>query len=651
MSPIPTRLFPALPNREPVRLASLPGAPHPVTFGEVSSTSVTLINRFKAAITCCDRFRRLGCIFGESSSADPSRRRALGDSRSSFKSACRLRSNTRGYFDYHSTRSTWDGWDVRLGKGRLIEAMELILASPEIFEIEDDTRTTRREITKPKVPCPGYELKLPNSQSPFARYPFLLDTTKDFPWKVTSMRCTGHGQSSKKGKEVNPIPYSAHENTPWAYLTPAEMYALLLKKAGQINNLKLRSLNNAATIAVRNRHLDGWKRLAAALGREDILTASSTQLSTFFGFGVPLKSNLGSISVCKPSKPNERQILPVFHDEKRSMPFMIEIDILQSPVAWKTFTSLSHNKVLVSNSHVVGNCDTWVTRKVSLGAVRWTGMAKKCVEWRRKWIEMKKEDLPLRRLHVMAYATKSSHQSIFSWYCFTTSQAPADPREFNGMGFIFHETIGGTAPPRGAPVKFVFGVGREVKGGRRTRPPETKATIKVKAVVTTTMAWIVRQRGWMRRNDWSNAVSSGLIGRHDLKMCRQPSDHVNAGYVQGFALELDANIYSGSTALPIGPTTKSHHLLDCAFEQFEQKMLTWTYIAFSTPDGNDADNDTEARSSLECARPPPLPLPSSFKTEAMFHVRCTFENKGAIHDDSEASVPLFFKDYLTTLPQ
>ncbi|EDR13549.1 uncharacterized protein LACBIDRAFT_322551 [Laccaria bicolor S238N-H82] len=187
------------------------------------------------------------------------------------------------------------------------------------------------------------------------------------------------------------------------------------------------------------------------------------------------------------------------------------------------------------------------------------------------------------------------------------------------MGFIFHETIGGTAPPRGAPVKFVFGVGREVKGGRRTRPPETKATIKVKAVVTTTMAWIVRQRGWMRRNDWSNAVSSGLIGRHDLKMCRQPSDHVNAGYVQGFALELDANIYSGSTALPIGPTTKSHHLLDCAFEQFEQKMLTWTYIAFSTPDGNDADNDTEARSSLECARPPPLPLPSSFKTEAMFH--------------------------------
>ena len=62
----------------------------------------------------------------------------------------------------------------------------------------------------------------------------------------------------------------AHENMPWPYLTPAEMYVLLLKKNGQINYLKLCSLNNAATIAVWNRHLDGWKWLAAALEWEDI---------------------------------------------------------------------------------------------------------------------------------------------------------------------------------------------------------------------------------------------------------------------------------------------------------------------------------------------------------------------------------------------
>lgn len=62
----------------------------------------------------------------------------------------------------------------------------------------------------------------------------------------------------------------AHENTPWAYLTPAEMYTSLEKKDKQFNNLKLRSLNNAVTIGVRNRHLDGWKRLAMAIGKEDI---------------------------------------------------------------------------------------------------------------------------------------------------------------------------------------------------------------------------------------------------------------------------------------------------------------------------------------------------------------------------------------------
>jgi hypothetical protein len=41
--------------------------------------------------------------------------------------------------------------------------------------------------------------------------------------------------------------------------------------------------------------------------------------------------------------------------------------------------------------------------------------------------------------------------------------------------------------------------------------------------------------------------------------------------------------------------------------------------AYRPADGNDADNDTEARSSLECARPPPLP--SSSKTEAMLPLR------------------------------
>ena len=61
-----------------------------------------------------------------------------------------------------------------------------------------------------------------------------------------------------------------HENTPWAYLTAAEILSLLKKKNRQINTLKLRALNSAMTIGVRNRHLAAWKRLAAAIGREDV---------------------------------------------------------------------------------------------------------------------------------------------------------------------------------------------------------------------------------------------------------------------------------------------------------------------------------------------------------------------------------------------
>jgi hypothetical protein len=108
---------------------------------------------------------------------------------------------------------------------------------------------------------------------------------------LRSTQCTGSGRVSKKGKESKPItcyPCSrlhdnsivmgirhrlldgAHENTPWAYLTAGESLSLLKKKTDQINSLKLHALNSAVTIAVRNRHLSAWKRLAVAVGKEDI---------------------------------------------------------------------------------------------------------------------------------------------------------------------------------------------------------------------------------------------------------------------------------------------------------------------------------------------------------------------------------------------
>ncbi|KAF8164426.1 hypothetical protein BJ912DRAFT_803374, partial [Pholiota molesta] len=108
--------------------------------------------------------------------------------------------------------------------------------------------------------CPGYRFALPDNVSPFASYPFLLHTQRDLPWSIAvdkarlilrSNRCTQIARTSRKGKETKPGPChycvrlhdndivmgirhrlldGAHENTPWAYLTPAEMYASLRRK-------------------------------------------------------------------------------------------------------------------------------------------------------------------------------------------------------------------------------------------------------------------------------------------------------------------------------------------------------------------------------------------------------------------------------------
>ncbi|KAF8198428.1 hypothetical protein BJ912DRAFT_1074363 [Pholiota molesta] len=148
--------------------------------------------------------------------------------------------------------------------------------------------------------CPGYRLELPEDVSPFSSYPFLLHTKRDLPWSVVvdrdnlilrSTRCTHLALSSHKGKETKPLPChycsrlhdndvvmgirhrildGTHENTPWVYLTPAEMYASLQRKTKVINNLKLRALNNAVSIGIRNRKLKTWKRLVMAIGKSDI---------------------------------------------------------------------------------------------------------------------------------------------------------------------------------------------------------------------------------------------------------------------------------------------------------------------------------------------------------------------------------------------
>ena len=62
----------------------------------------------------------------------------------------------------------------------------------------------------------------------------------------------------------------AHEKTPWAYLSPAQMYSALTTKAKQINSLKLKALSSLHMIGVRNKNIDAWKRLSIAIGTENV---------------------------------------------------------------------------------------------------------------------------------------------------------------------------------------------------------------------------------------------------------------------------------------------------------------------------------------------------------------------------------------------
>ena len=62
----------------------------------------------------------------------------------------------------------------------------------------------------------------------------------------------------------------AKERTPWAYLSSAQMFSSLERKNEIINNLKLKSLSISRMLGVRNRRIEGWKRLAIAVSTENI---------------------------------------------------------------------------------------------------------------------------------------------------------------------------------------------------------------------------------------------------------------------------------------------------------------------------------------------------------------------------------------------
>ncbi|KAG6894559.1 hypothetical protein C0992_005594 [Termitomyces sp. T32_za158] len=177
---------------------------------------------------------------------------------------------------------------------------DIILLEPaSALQILDLTASSALPSKPVEHPCPGYKLVIPDGGSPYSSYPFLIHTKHVVPWQLQvvkqdlilySTSCSGiAGNSNQSGASFHPCSYcahlhnhnmimgirhrnldGAHEMTPWQYLTPAHMLSLLQRKTNQNNLLKLRLLKAAGKISHRNRHLDAWKRLSIAVGREEI---------------------------------------------------------------------------------------------------------------------------------------------------------------------------------------------------------------------------------------------------------------------------------------------------------------------------------------------------------------------------------------------
>ncbi|KIK05233.1 hypothetical protein K443DRAFT_675348 [Laccaria amethystina LaAM-08-1] len=212
---VPIHIFPKLPIRQPFHPAPLPGDLHPIEFGETLSARTTLLNRFKAAIDSLPLSVPMGINSDDLAAFSGNPAALIGPDDEPWEILDQVLNRLVGYgatpegissiirrgqfgMDgmYHWVKACIE--DLHIGEPllegkieRLIEAMEFISpvpvtehvpepvlilgpsqepqplisehASPEVFEIEDDTPTIRHEIAKPQVPCRGYELKLPDS--------------------------------------------------------------------------------------------------------------------------------------------------------------------------------------------------------------------------------------------------------------------------------------------------------------------------------------------------------------------------------------------------------------------------------------------------------------------------------------------------------
>jgi hypothetical protein len=149
------------------------------------------------------------------------------------------------------------------------------------------------KVIKHTTSCHGQDLYVPNGVSPHCAYPYRIHENRTYPWTVqssdTSLTVRSIDCKGKQTESGGPCDSckgllkhnviegiedrnrdGVSENTPFRWLTVANLADVLSQKNTYINQLKLLSLNMARSLLSRASHLDAHKRFLVAVGEGNI---------------------------------------------------------------------------------------------------------------------------------------------------------------------------------------------------------------------------------------------------------------------------------------------------------------------------------------------------------------------------------------------
>lgn len=168
--------------------------------------------------------------------------------------------------------------------------LEPIEPDPDLEIIGFSLAIPSHKPAPPRLPCPGYNLPIPDSQSPHTSYPFGLHGSQRLPWNYSvrgekmflhSHECTGRprdegkpcrscallGRNSILQGISDRMRNSTRQGTTYAYLGWNELVAALQRKTEQNSHLCFTALNQTLR---QKESLSDYKQLTIAIANKDI---------------------------------------------------------------------------------------------------------------------------------------------------------------------------------------------------------------------------------------------------------------------------------------------------------------------------------------------------------------------------------------------